>query len=117
MAWDTQCMVVVGAREADMAMAANRLGELQGGAAVVADGRCLAEFSAPIGGIYSQAPMPEIAADLERLERALRALGCRLEDPLLAADVLTTAAIPHFRITQRGYVRVRDGALLGVLAD
>jgi adenine deaminase len=115
MAWDSQCMVVVGADERDMAVAAGRLVALQGGAAVAVDGRVVAEFAAPIGGIMSAAPLPEIAAALERIDGVLRDLGSRLNDPLLAADVLTTAAIPHLRLTPRGYVRLRDGQLLGVV--
>jgi len=115
MAWDSQCMVVVGADDRDMAVAAGRLVALQGGAAVAVDGRVVAEFAAPIGGIMSAAPLPEIAAALERIDGVLRDLGSRLDDPLLAADVLTTAAIPHLRLTPRGYVRLRDGQLLGVV--
>lgn len=115
MGWDAPCIVVVGADERDMALAADRLIDIQGGAAVFAGGELLAEFRAPIGGVISSAPMAEIVRDLDQVERALRHLGSRLEDPLLAADVLTTAAIPHLRITVRGYVRVKDGELLGVL--
>lgn len=43
---------------------------------------------------------------------ALQALGARGPDPGLSLGVLTAAAIPFFRITQRGYVRVRDGRLV-----
>ncbi|MBI4491284.1 MAG: adenine deaminase [Chloroflexi bacterium] len=114
MAWDSQCMIVVGADERDMARAADRLIDVQGGAAVFAHGELLAEFQAPIGGIISPAPLPEIVRDPDAVARALRHQGSRLEDPLLAADVLTTAAIPHLRITERGYVRLKDGALLGL---
>ncbi|MDR7482348.1 MAG: adenine deaminase C-terminal domain-containing protein [Armatimonadota bacterium] len=114
MAWDAQCLVVVGADERDMAAAARRLLEMQGGAAVAVDGTVVAEFAAPIAGVLSAAPLPEIAAALERIDRALRDLGSRLDDPLLAADVLTTAAIPHLRLTPRGYVRLRDGQLVGL---
>lgn len=55
MAWDSQCLVVVGVDHRDLALAADRL-----------------------------------------------------------IDVLTTAAIPHLRPTERGYVHVKDGALLGL---
>ncbi len=65
----------------------------------------------------SPAPLSEIVAALEQVEEALRQLGSRLEDPLLGADVLTTAAIPHLRLSERGYVRLRDGQLLGALVD
>jgi len=41
-------------------------------------------------------------------------LGVRHPRPLLALDILTTGAIPHLRLTPLGYVRLRDGALLGL---
>lgn len=112
MAWDAQAMVVVGADDADMARAANRLVETQGGAAVVQGGRLVAELQAPIGGLLSREPLGQIVEAERAIQRSLAGLGCPWPKALLAVDVLTTAAIPHFRVTERGYVRVRDGALL-----
>jgi len=117
MAWDSPCMIVVGADEHDMAAAANRLVEIQGGAVVVDGGQVVAEFHAPIAGVMSLAPLPQIVEALEKVESALRRMGSGLEDPLLGAEVLTTAAIPHLRLTQRGYARLRDGKLLGLFLD
>ncbi len=34
--------------------------------------------------------------------------------PILTADVMMTAAIPHVQITDRGYVRLRDGVTSGL---
>ena len=114
MTWDAQSMVVIGADDRDMALAACRLLDSQGGVAVCADGELRAEFVAPLGGMLSEAPLEEIAADLAAVEGALRDLGCTSSTPILTADIMTTAAIPHLRITDRGYVRLRDGALLGL---
>ena len=50
------------------------------------------------------------------MERALAENGVPWERPLLSLDTLTTAAIPHLRISRRGYVRLRDGAVLGLEA-
>jgi len=107
-------MVVLGADRWDMALAANRLAEIHGGAVVVANGEVIAEVAAPIGGIISEAPMEGLVMQLRGVKSALHNLGCPWPDPLLAVDVLTTAAIPHFRITDRGYARVRDGTPAGL---
>lgn len=116
MPWDSQSMIVVGADESDMAAAANRLLEVQGGAVVVAEGKVLAEFRAPLAGILSLEPLPEVVRGTEQVSVAARELGCVSPEPVLTADVLTTAAIPHLRITDRGYVRVKDGELVGLSA-
>src|SRR2546427_4747918 len=55
--WECPGVVVVGDRPDDMAIAARRLEELRGGAVVVGGGRVLAEFAAPVAGLYSIEPM------------------------------------------------------------
>lgn len=116
-AWDSSCLVVVGADDRDLALAACRLIDTQGGAAVCADGELLAEIQTPIAGVLSPAPLPVVVEQVRLVQEAARELGCPWPDAILAADVLTTPAIPHFRITERGYVRVRDGALLPLFVE
>jgi adenine deaminase len=116
-AWDSGSMLILGANRADMALAANRLMDLNGGAVVAVNGEIVAEVPAPIGGIMSEAPMNELVQQLRALKGKLRELGCQWPDPLLAVDVLSTAAIPHFRITDRGYARVRDGSRASLWLD
>jgi adenine deaminase len=110
-------MLILGANRADMPLAANRLMDLNGGAVVAVNGEIVAEVPAPIGGIMSEAPMNELVQQLRALKGKLRELGCQWPDPLLAVDVLSTAAIPHFRITDRGYARVRDGSRASLWLD
>ena len=59
-------------------------------------------------------PMEKIAAAVGDLEAKLRMNGVKWYKPLLTLDTLTTAAIPHLRITHEGYVRLKDRALLPV---
>ena len=107
----------LGADSTSIANAVNRLQEL-GGGAVIADGQSiLAEVPAPIAAIMSAEPLPTLVTQLRHLKTTLRELGCPWPDPLLAVDVLSTAAIPHFRITDRGYARVRDGSGAGLWAN
>lgn len=112
MSWDARCILVLGRSDADMAAAVERLREIGGGAVVCVGGRVAAEMAAPVGGIISELPMEELAEQLRTIRLTLGDLGCPWPDPLLAVDVLTTAAIPFFRITEHGYVRVRDGTMV-----
>ena len=88
--------------------------DLRGGAAVVREGRVLAEWAAPVAGMYSIAPHGEVVEQVGAVNRALAGLGCAWPNPLLSLEVLTTAAIPFLRIWAGGYRRLRDGALLGL---
>jgi adenine deaminase len=114
MTWDSQCLVVIGGNDHDMALAADRLVDTQGGAAVCLNGDLVADLEAPLGGLTSLEPMPVIAQCLAHVRSTLEQLGCPWPNPLLTVDVLTTASIPFFRITDRGYVRLRTGEQVGL---
>jgi len=114
MTWDSTAMIVVGAADADMALAVNHLAKLQGGAVVCAAGKVLAELPATVGGFVSELPMPEIVAAMAALQDAAAALGSVQPRQLLSLDTLTTAAIPHFRINHVGYYSLREGKAYGL---
>src|SRR5215472_6275979 len=116
-AWESAGVVIVGDRPDDMAAAARRVRDLRGGAAVVAGGRVLAEWEAPVGGLYSTAPAAAVVERVGAVNRALAGLGCPWPNPVLSVEVLTTAAIPFLRIWPGGYLRLRDGARPGLEWD
>jgi adenine deaminase len=104
-AHDAHNLVVVGVDEADMAIAANRLGQLGGGQVAVAAGNVLAELALPIGGLVSDQPAEQVAAAAERLEQAASAdLGATLPAPLMAMSFLALSVIPELKITDLGLV-------------
>jgi adenine deaminase len=113
-AWDTADIVVVGADDADMAGAVNRIADLQGGAVLCEDGRVLAEIAMPIFGIASHLPVATLAAQLEAFKHAIGKLGVVFPDPLLSLITLTGAAIPYLRICEEGLVNLKDGKTLGL---
>ena len=113
-AWDTSDIVVVGANDADMACAVNRLADMQGGAVLCEGGRVLAEIPMPIFGLASDLPVAALAARLDDLKQAVARLGVAFPDPLLSLIALTGAAIPYLRICEEGLVNLKDGKPLGL---
>ncbi|MGR3551092.1 adenine deaminase [Pseudooceanicola sp.] len=103
---DHHNIAVVGADYSDMAMAANRLGDLQGGFVVVRDGAVLAELSLPVAGLMSDRPFEEVHESLIALRTAAGSLGVTLEEPLLQLAFLALPVIPALKITDRGMVDV-----------
>ena len=89
-----------------MAVAVNRLGEIEGGFVVVADGRVLAEIALPLAGLMSLMPFDAIRRDLVALRAAARGLGVVLPEPFLQVAFLPLPVIPHLKITDRGLVDV-----------
>ena len=113
-AWDSPCLLVVGDSPADMSIAVERLRDLQGGAVVVAKGKVQAEWQAELAGVLSLAPAAQVVSRVNAVNGALRALGCSWPNSLLSIETLTTGVIPHLRLWAEGYVRLRDGAQLGL---
>jgi adenine deaminase len=103
---DSHNICVVGAHERDMAVAVNRLIEIEGGLAVTEAGEVLAELALPVAGLMSLAPFDEARAALVKLRAAAKSLGCVLPEPFLQVAFLPLPVIPHLKITDKGLVDV-----------
>ena len=103
---DHHNIAVVGADYADMALAANRLGEIEGGFVVACDGTVLAELALPVAGLMSLGSFEEVREALVALRAAARSLGVVLEEPFLQLAFLALPVIPHLKITDHGMVDV-----------
>lgn len=64
---DSHNISVIGACDADMATAVNRVAEIEGGIVVVDGGEVKAEISLPIGGIMTDSPLDEVVAALDKI--------------------------------------------------
>jgi len=117
MAWDLTNIVVVGADEADMALAVNRVAELRGGAVVCAGGRVIAEIPLPIGGNISDAPMEEVLRSCKEFQQSAAALGAPFANTHLTMMTLTSPAIPFIRICEEGLFDIRSGSRVELLSS
>jgi adenine deaminase len=109
---DSHNITVVGANDADIATAANRLKAIEGGFVVVRDGKVLAELPLPIAGLMSDKSFEEVRAQLIVLRKAAKALGTILQEPFLQVAFLPLPVIPHLKITDQGLVDVDAFKLL-----
>lgn len=114
-AWDLTNIIAVGANESDMALAVNRIIELQGGIVVCVNGQVLAELPLPVGGYLTDSSLEVIARRLEDIQREAAGLGIPFPDAQLTLNTLTTPAIPHFRICEEGLVNIKDNSLVGLI--
>jgi adenine deaminase len=99
---DSHNIIVVGADDADMAAAVNRVIALKGGFVVAEGGAIRAELALPLAGLMSLQPFETVRADLVALRQAAKALGCALPEPFLQVAFLPLPVIPHLKITDRG---------------
>jgi adenine deaminase len=105
-AHDSHHMIVVGTSAEDMALAANRLGEVGGGVTVWREGRELALVRLPIAGLMSDAPAADVAASTDTMVAAMRECGCRLNNAYMQHSLLALVVIPELRISDLGLIDV-----------
>lgn len=110
---DHHNIAAVGVDYADMALAANRLSEIEGGFVVAAGGKILAELALPVAGLMSLLSFEEVREKLVTLRAAAKSLGVTLEEPFLQLAFLALPVIPALKITDRGMVDVRKFEIIG----
>ncbi|NBT30981.1 MAG: adenine deaminase, partial [Rhodobacteraceae bacterium] len=110
---DHHNIAVVGADYADMALAANRLAEIEGGFVVTEGGKVLAELALPVAGLMSLLTFEEVREKLVALRAAAQSLGVTLEEPFLQLAFLALPVIPMLKITDRGLVDVMKFEIIG----
>ena len=106
-AHDSHHMIVVGTNREDMAIAANRLGEVGGGVVMISKGEELALIEMPIAGLMSDERAEIVAAKAEILSAAMREMGCTLNNAYMQHSLLALVVIPELRISDVGLVDVR----------
>ncbi|MCQ0989121.1 adenine deaminase [Jiella marina] len=111
-AHDCHHMIVVGTSEEDMALAANRLGEVGGGVVFFADGAEKALVEMPIAGLMSNERAEIVAEKADRLIGAMRDAGCTLNNAYMQHSLLALAVIPALRISDKGIVDVETFSLV-----
>ncbi|MFV3127978.1 adenine deaminase [Niveispirillum sp. KHB5.9] len=103
---DSHNICAVGAADADMVVAINRLTEIGGGFVAVKDGAVVGELALPVAGLMSLKPFEAVEHELEALRASVKALGCPLAEPFLQLAFLPLPVIPHLKITDMGLVDV-----------
>ena len=111
-AHDHHNIVAVGVDYADLALAVNRLSQIEGGFVVAQAGAVQAELALPVAGLMSLESHEAVHAQLVSLRKAARDLGVVLEEPFLQLAFIALPVIPHLKITDHGMVDVDKFAVI-----
>ena len=103
---DSHNITVCGVDDADMAVAVNRMSEIEGGFVVVEGGRVVAELPLAAAGLMSLGTHEDVHRALIPLRAAARGLGITLGEPFLQMAFLPLPVIPHLKVTDLGLVDV-----------
>lgn len=116
LSWDSAGIIAIGANDRDLALAVNQVIEMQGGYALAVNGSLQQQIPHPIVGYISTLPIEAYSRETNAFKDALQRLGVPFASPLLSLVVLTSAAIPFIRITEKGYFRFRENDYVGMVS-
>ena len=106
-AHDSHNIICVGANDADMAFAVNRIAENHGGIVAVKDGQVIAELQLEIAGLMTNQSLPSVNDQLENAKKAAHTLGVSdAIDPFMTLSFMSLPVIPTLRLTTKGVVDV-----------
>ena len=106
-AHDSHNIIAVGADDADLAFAINRIAEMQGGTVVVHESRVIAELPLPVAGLMSTESAEAVEEKLQALKAALKAHGISEDiDAFMTLAFVSLPVIPKLRLNTYGIVDV-----------
>ncbi len=115
--WDTGNLLVAGSSEADMALAVNRLIDLQGGYVIVRKGEITYEFGMPVFGLMPECPLEENAEKAGQLDARLAEIGSNIPRPFLALQTIPFTGLPFLRISDKGLADMKSKRLVPLFLD
>lgn len=101
---DNHNIVVMGASPEDMAIAANRVIECEGGIVLVDGGRIVGEIALPLYGLLTDVDAWTLTATRQAMLDKAKEMGCSVPEPFMFLSFVTLAAFPEFAITDKGYI-------------
>jgi adenine deaminase len=105
-AHDSHNIVCVGTNDHDMIEAAIQIVRMQGGIAIVRDGKVTSSLPLPIAGLMSDKPVEWVSEKIMDLKEKARELGSALSEPFMTMAFLSLPVIPKIKLTDLGLVDV-----------
>lgn len=112
--WDTGNILTAGSSEEDMALAVNRLIELQGGYVIARNGKVTYEFPMPVYSLVPDYGLEEIRAKTKALDERMEEIGSTLPRPFLALQTIPFTGLPFLRITDKGLADIKTRRLVSL---
>lgn len=104
---DSHNIIVVGVSDNEIADAANKVVELNGGIVVMSNGEVVGKVALPIAGIMSDDTLENVNRELERAKSRAFELGVSQNiDPFMTLSFMSLPVIPTLRLTTHGIFNV-----------
>ena len=112
-AHDSHNIIAAGDNDEDIIKAVQTIEEIQGGYALVSEGRVLGTLPLTVAGLLSQKPAKDIQKGIDELLQKAWKLGISRDiDPFITLSFMALPVIPSLRLTDLGLVDVDTFQLL-----
>jgi len=106
-AHDCHNLIVIGADDASMAAAVNKLVACKGGISVAEHAKAVFYMPLPVAGLMATGDGYEVAKEYAALDTKAKALGCTLRAPFMTLSFMALLVIPSLKLSDKGLF---DGA-------
>lgn len=113
-AHDAHNFIAIAADDRSLVTAMNYLVQNGGGLVAVDGDNIIASLSLPIGGLMSMMEPNELAKALLRMGAAASDLGISVPHPYMELSFLSLSVIPELKLTDMGYVNMKQGGVVGL---
>lgn len=103
---DSHNLGVIGTNDTDMDVAVEEIKKMQGGIAVVRNGRLIASMALRFAGLMSIEEPKDIVKSHEEIDKAYKELGGTLSSAFLTMGFLQLPVIPELKITDKSLVKM-----------
>ncbi len=104
---DSHNLLVLGNSPEDMVIAQREILRIQGGYVAASGGEITASAHLPVGGILSDRPVEELAAELARVRCAIRDMGYVNNNEIMSISTLALLVSPELKISDKGMFDVK----------
>ena len=88
-----------------------------GGQALAENGKVIANVALNVGGLMSNKPNNELAEEVQKMKKALKAAGLNLPNPMLRIVTLALPVVPKVKFTDMGLVDVLTQKFIPIFVE
>jgi adenine deaminase len=114
---DNHNLLVIGQTKEDMAIAANKIIDSQGGYATAIHGEIAAFAPLPIAGILSDQPLDKIGSQIQEITQSLTKFGYQHPNIIMSLSTLSLPVSPYFKVTDKGIIDVKNQKIVPLVLE
>lgn len=103
-AHDSHNLIVIGDNDEDMKIAMKHIEKIQGGVALVNNGKVINSLTLEVGGLMTNQDVKVIEESISSMDKYVRGMGVNknVDDPFLTLAFLSLPVIPELKLTDKG---------------